>query len=235
MINVALDNWLFIFLSMVVGVLISSAVMTFIIEPEYISETELIVMQQNETTNIELNEVQTNIQLITTYRSIIEGYGVLSQVSNNLDGYYSIEDLMNSVEVYQPENSQTFYISAITETPELSQQILNEVVNAFEVIMRRLYGDSDVSIHVLSPPNFDANPIEPSLIIFILIGMLLGLSVSMIIIQFKDFMDTTVKDDNFFRELGVMNLANVSEFDDDEWIDPKFVAIESNVSGEESG
>ena len=60
---------------------LSAAFMVFFVQPSYSSNAQLIVNQQNsnEQQTIQLNEIQTNVQLINTYSDIITADSVLNE------------------------------------------------------------------------------------------------------------------------------------------------------------
>ena len=204
---------LFTLLSAVlVGVLVSVLVMMFFVTPKYSSQAQLLVNQQQATqAPIQYNEIQSNIQLINTYRDIITGHSVLSQVSENLGGNYQPGTLREAISVTQSQNSQAFYVTATMETPEEAQAVVSEVVSTFESTVSQVYGADNTSIFVLSPASFNPSRVSPSLIMFALIGAVIGLAISVVVILVIELMDTTIKDDDFLAQQGLINLGHVYE------------------------
>ena len=204
-------HFLTILISMIVGVLVSVLAMMFLVTPKYNSEAQLLVNQQSSQQNIQVSEIQSNIQMINTYRDIITGQSVLSTVNENLGGQYTITQLRDAITVDQGQNSQAFKVTAVMETAEDAQLVLNELVTTFETTIGEIYGDVEASIFVLSPATFNSNRVSPKLIIFILIGAIIGLAISILIILIIELMDTTVKEDDFLVQLGLINLGHVYE------------------------
>lgn len=214
---------IYVILTMSIGVGLSVAYMEYFVTPLYVSETELIVSQQDsEGVQISHSQIQMNIQLITTYQSIITGSAVLNQVSENLDGEYSVGQLRRAIEVSQPENSQLFYISARMESPEAAQAVVQEVTEAFETLVQRIYPNSQVNIVVLSPPSLNRSRVSPSLTVYIFVGLMLGLAVSVTVILFNELMDTRIRDESYFNKLGLTNLGNIHELSHREFVSPDF-------------
>lgn len=200
-----------IVIAIVLGIIVSVLMMIFLITPKYNSEAQLLVNQQGEVTQttIQTNEIQANIQLINTYSDIITGHSILTQVNNNLGSNYPINTLSNAINVGQSTNSQAFNLTVTMETPEEAQLVLNEVINVFEATVREVYDVA--SILVLSPATYNPNRVSPKLIIFILIGAVIGLAISLLIVLILELMDTTVKEDEFLVQLGLINLGHVYE------------------------
>lgn len=205
-----------IIIATVLGIIVSVLMMMFFITPKYNSEAQLLVNQQGEVnqTTIQNNEIQANIQLINTYSDIITGHSILSQVNNNLKTDYSIDTLSNAINVGQSSNSQAFNLTVTMETPEDAQKVLNETINVFEATIQEVYDVA--SILVLSPATFNPKKVSPSLTLFILIGAVIGLAISILIILIIELMDTTVKEDDFLVQLGLINLGHVYELSNKE-------------------
>lgn len=196
----------------IAGVLVSVLVMMFFVTPQYSSQAQLLVNQQQATeTAIQYNEIQSNIQLINTYRDIITGHSVLSQVSENLGGNYTPGQLRDAISVTQPQNSQAFYITTTMETPEEAQAVVSEVVSTFESTVSEVYGAEKTSIFVLSPASFNPNKVSPSLVMYALIGAVIGLALSVVAILVIELMDTTIKDNDFLAQQGLINLGQIYE------------------------
>ena len=195
----------------IAGGLIGYAVMYFLITPKYSSQAELLVNQRAEQQIIQYSEVQTNIQLINTYRAIITGHSVLSQVDENLNGKYGIGTLSGSISVDQPENSQTFYITATMDSPEEAQEVVEEVLKTFEEIITEVYGHADVNLFILAPASYNPNPDSPRQLFYVIGGGIAGLLISVVTVLFVEIMDSTVKDNDFFAIQGLMNLGIIYE------------------------
>lgn len=195
----------------IAGGLIGYAVMYFLITPKYSSQAELLVNQRAEQQIIQYSEVQTNIQLINTYRAIITGHSVLSQVDENLNGKYGIGTLSGSISVDQPENSQTFYITATMDSPEEAQEVVEEVLKTFEEIITEVYGHADVNLFILAPASYNPNPDSPRQLFYVIGGGIAGLLISVVTVLFVEIMDSTVKDNDFFAFQGLMNLGIIYE------------------------
>lgn len=204
-------HFLTIMIAIVLGIIVSVFVMMFFITPKYNSEAQLLVNQQGDTTqtSIQNNEIQANIQLINTYSDIITGHSILTQVNKNLGSNYPVKTLSDAIKVGQSTNSQAFNLTVTMETPEEAQLVLNEIINIFEATVREVYDVA--SILVLSPATYNPNKVSPKLTMFILIGAIMGLAISLLIVTILELMDTTIKEDEFLVQLGLINLGYVYE------------------------
>lgn len=215
---------LYIVLAMAIGCGLSVAYMEWFVTPMYSSESEMIVSQQDDQ-GVQYSQIQMHIQLITTYRSIITGSAVLNQASENLDGEYSAGQLRQAIEVSQPENSQLFYVSATMESPEAARDVVNEVVAAFEEVTQRIYPNSQVQVVVLSPASLNRSRVSPSLKVYVFVGIILGLAVSVTAILVKELMDTRIRDESYFEKFNITSLGNIYELSNRELKDAEFEEI----------
>lgn len=97
------------------------------------------------------------------------------------------------------------------ESASEAQSILNELINVFEETIQAVPAFNASSLLILSPPSFNPNKVSPSLTIFVLIGAVIGLGFSMIIMLVIELMDTTIKDDEYLTQMGIINLGHVYE------------------------
>jgi len=205
-------------IAIVSGIILSVLTMIFLITPKYSSEAQLLVSQQTETAQTPMltSEIQGNVLLINTYQDIIKGHSTLSKVNENLGTNYSITTLKNAINVNQSNNSQAFNIAVSMETAEEAQSILNELINVFEETIQAVPAFNAASTLILSPPSFNPNKVSPSLTLFIFLGAVIGLVFSGIIILIVELKDTTVKEDEFLTQLGLINLGHVYELSNKE-------------------
>lgn len=201
------DNFLLMLVLTALGMCLGYLVMFHFVTPKYSSQAELFVNQKTEQQMIQFSEVQTSIQLISTYRALITGDSVMNQSANGLDNAYSVSEIREAISIYQPEASQSFYISAEMTSPRAAQQVVTEVVNAFETVIQQVNGGSEGNIHILSLASYEAMPVSPQLSLFVIGGAAIGLLSCLIGILFFDMIDSTVKDLDFFTQEGLVNMG----------------------------
>ena len=217
-----------IMIAIISGMIVSVLIMIFFITPKYTSEAQLLVNQQSSQQNIQVSEIQSNIQMINTYRDIITGHSVLSQVNENLNNEFTVNQLKEAIVVEQGQNSQAFKVKSTMSSPEDAQIVVNELIMTFETTISDIYGDVEASIFILSPATFNANKVSPKLIVFALIGAVIGLILSVLIILIAELMDTTIKDDDYLVQLGLINLGHVYELSSKELKQSRLSANKKN-------
>lgn len=202
-----------IVIALLLGALASVLFMTFFVTPRYSSEAQLLVSQESKAAQSQIltSEIQGNVMLINTYQDIIKGHSTLKKVNERLGTNYPIVALENSINVNQSTNSQAFNISVTMESADEAQTILTELINVFEDTIQGVNSFSAASILVLSPASYNPHKVSPSLTLFILIGAIIGLVISSLIIMVLELMDTSIKEDDFLTQLGMINLGHVYE------------------------
>jgi len=217
--------------AILIGTVVSVMVMIFFVTPKYSSEAQLLVNQQGDAnqSTIQNNEIQANIQLINTYSDILTGHSVLKQVNENLNNMYSVSTLNDAVSVNQSQNSQAFNVSVVMETAEEAQMILNEIINVFEATVQEVYKNNVTSIYVLSPASYNSNRVSPSLTVHILLGAMLGLLFSLLIVLIIELMDTTVKDEEFITQQGIISLGRIYELSPKELKQTRLINKKNNL------
>lgn len=198
------------------GIAAAAAVTFFVITPKYSSQAQLVVtLPQTENTNV--NDVNSNLQMINTYKDFIVSDLVLNQVEDRLKSDYNLkmkpEEIKSSISVAQNQNSQMF--SIIAKSPKASEaaNIANTVANIFKENAKDVLNVDRITI--ISNAVVDTTPVSPNHKLFLLAGLVVGLIIGMAFAMIAELMDRTVKDSQFIvEELGFTILGTVPEVSD---------------------
>src|SRR5690606_7717812 len=118
-----------IILITVAAVIISGAVSFFVITPIYQSSTQILVNQsQSDEQAYSTNTIQTNLQLINTYKEIIKSPVILEDVIDELELDLSSGALASKISVQNSNNSQIVNVSVQDSNPHQAATIANKVV-----------------------------------------------------------------------------------------------------------
>lgn len=201
----------------IIGATLTAIVVMFFVEPQYSSQAQLIVNQRsNQETSIQYNEVQTNVTLVSTYRDIILGDGVLTEVSNSLDKKFTIQQLRESLSVEQSTDSQAFNISATMDTPRDAQNIVNSVITEFENTLMSIYSDDVSNLYVVSSASFNPSPVSPNVVQFTIIGGFVGAMIMIAIALIIELLDNRVKSDEDLADMRMVKLGEIFELSDEQ-------------------
>lgn len=199
-----------------VGLITSSVFTFFIATPQYNAATQILVNRTTESTEgIQLNDINTNVQMINTYKDIIKGPVILDEVSQNLKNNLSANELSEKIEIATQENSQVFSLSVTDENPYEAADIANAVADTFQKEIGNIMNVDNVTI--ISEASANTDPVSPNVVVNLVIGLLLGLILGVGLAFVYEFLDKTVKDEKFITDnLGWTNLGKISEMSEDE-------------------
>lgn len=197
--------------------LILSAVYTFlVVTPMYDSTTQLLVNRTNDGTNsIQLNDINSNVQMINTYKDIIKGPVILDGVKENLGLDYSVTELAEMVVIDVNQNSQVFSLTVTGPNPDEAAEIANGIAATFQSAIFDIMNVENVSI--ISEAAVNSKPVSPvvvnNLVIGLGVGLLLGFGVALL----RYAMAKTVDDYQFITQtIGWPNLGIISELNKEE-------------------
>ncbi|HBY89807.1 MAG TPA: LPS chain length-determining protein [Aerococcaceae bacterium] len=196
----------------IIGAALAVAFMLLFVDRKYESEAQLLVNQSSgQETAMQYSELQSNVYLINTYTDIIQGDAVLTAVNESLGNHFKIGELRDAISVTQSQNSQAFYITATMESPVDAQNIVNSIITEFENTLMAFYGDDVTGIYVMSSASYNPNPVSPSIIMYALIGGMLGFIIMAGIALVKELMDTRVKSVDDLTNMGLIRLGEINE------------------------
>lgn len=195
------------------GLFLSGIIVFFILTPKYSSQTQLVVtLPQTENTNV--NDVNTNLQMINTYKDIITGDLVTKEVAEKLTRSYGTdiekEDLKKAIKVEQNQNSQMFSVIAVSTSPKEAMDISNVTAETFKSNAKNVLNVDRISI--ISKAVEDSTPIFPNKKLSLLIGALIGLIVGIFAAFVLEVLDRTIKDSQVITDqFGLTILGNVPQ------------------------
>jgi capsular polysaccharide biosynthesis protein len=200
----------------ILGLMLTAVYTFFIVTPMYESTTQLLVNRESDgSTGIQLNDINSNIQMINTYKDIIKGPIILGEVKANMDLDYSIERLTEMVAISANEDSQVF--SLIVRGPSASEaaEIANEIAATFQREIIEIMNVKNVSI--ISTAAVNSKPISPVVLNNLVIGLVLGILVGTGVAFLRSAMVRTIDDYQFITQtIGWPNLGAISELNKEE-------------------
>ncbi|MFP7470585.1 Wzz/FepE/Etk N-terminal domain-containing protein [Niallia taxi] len=184
------------------AMIVSAVVSYFVLTPEYKSSTQILVNQTKDDQSVyNYNEVQTNVQLISTYSVIIKSAAILNNVKNDLDLDFSVSDLNDKITVESAQNSQIMTVSVTDPDPALALNIANKTAEVFEKEIKEIMSVDNVSILPLANDQENQSPVSPNpplnIVIAAVIGLLIGIGIAFLL----DYLDNTVKTEQDIEKL----------------------------------
>lgn len=220
-------RWSMIISLALIGLILAAVFTFFIATPKYSATSQLLVNQTTgNTEGIQLNDINTNVQMINTYRDIIKGPVILEDVSKELELDLTVTQLADQIEILTQDSSQVFSLRVINEDFSTASNIANTTASIFRDEVGNIMNVENVTIISEAVPNM--NPVSPNNLLNLIIGLLLGAMLGVGAAFFFEFMDKSVKDEHFITDiLGWSTLGNISEMTHDE-LNAKAKILKSN-------
>lgn len=202
-----------IIIAMFAGLALAGIVTFFVITPKYSSQAQLIVtLPQSETANV--NDVNTNLQMINTYKDMIVSDLVLNEVKDRLESESNVKmtagEIKDAISVNQSQNSQMFSILATNPNAVTAQKIANTTALVFQENAKDVMNVDKISI--ISSAVASTSPVSPNNKLNLAIGLVLGLMVGVGLAFLFELLDRTVKDDKFVTDtIGYTILGTVPQ------------------------
>ncbi|MCM3033896.1 YveK family protein [Niallia sp. MER 6] len=181
----------------------SGIVSYFLLTPVYKSSTQILVNQTktDESTFYNTNEVQTNIQLISTYSVILKSAAILNSVKEELNLNMNVSSLNNKITVENAQNSQIMTVSVTDADPKVALEIANKTAEVFEKEIKKIMSVDNVTILPLADDQENQSPISPNPPINIIIAGVIGLLVGIGLAFLLEYLDNTIKNESDVEKL----------------------------------
>ena len=192
------------------GLVLAAIYTFFFVTPQYESTSKIVVNQtQNTSQSITNTDIQTNLNLINTYQSIIKEPIILEDVINSTGSELSLGELRNKISVQTEANSLVFGVSVKDASPYIASDLANATAQSFQTKIGDILEVESVTILSEASPNM--KPVSPNTILNLIVGLILGLMIGVGLAFLLEFMDKRVKDTKIIEDLGWTNLGSVLE------------------------
>lgn len=175
----------------------------------YKSETSIVLANQN--TDITVNDVSLNKNLLPTYREIIKSRSILEKVISNLNLDLTVEKLNKKINVKSQNDAEIIIISVKDEDKKKAQTIANEIAKIFKEEITKYYQVENVS--VLDNAVEAEKPYNIDVIKQYLLGFLAGFVVGSGIVTTIFYFDDTIKtSEDIETKIGLSVLSTVPRY-----------------------
>lgn len=200
----------------ILGLILTAGYTFFIVTPMYESTTQLLVNRASDgTNNIQLNDINSNVQMINTYKDIIKGPIILGEVQEQLELDFSIERLTEMVEIDANEDSQVFSLIVKGPSADEAAEIANAIAATFQSSIVDIMNVENVTI--ISAAEINSKPVSPNTVNNLLIGLGVGLLLGLGTALLRYAMVRTIDDYQFITQtIGWPNLGTISELNKEE-------------------
>lgn len=193
----------------------------FVMTPKYEATTEILVNRKltAATQGAQFQQVQADVQMISTYKDIITSPTVLKDVNKAVSDYPgypgSRDSLKKSISISNQQNSQVFSVSVKATDAKTAAAIANKTAEVFKKKVVDMMSINNVSIVSKAAPDYSA--VSPRKKLNLLIGLMAGVILGIGLALLREITDRTVTNESFLtEELGLTSLGVVSEIEDKE-------------------
>lgn len=203
-------------ISLLTGIIVAVLVTVFLLTPKYQASAQLLVNRAREgNPNVQWNEIQTDIQMINTYKTIIKGPVILNEVRERLGTELTAEELSKKIEIVTEQNSQVFSIKVLEDNPYTATDTANTISTVFKEKIGGIMSVENVTI--ISDAALNAKQVSPKMLVNVIVGGIIGLLIGIGVSFLLEFMDKTVRDEQYIKELlGWTSLGSITEMNENE-------------------
>lgn len=202
-----------------IGLLLAGVYTFFFITPQYESTSKIVVNQtQNTGQSITNTDIQTNLNLINTYQSIIREPIILEDVIEMTESNLTVSQLRNKITVNTQNNSLVFGITVTDDSPYEAAELANATAASFEDKIGDILEVESVTILSQAMPVLST--VSPNIPLNMAIGFITGLMLGFGFAFLNEYMDNTIKGSQFINEnigwtdLGAISLMTEKELKD---------------------
>lgn len=188
----------YILLSVIASTSLIAVLVFFVVAPQYNASTQIIVNRVQDEQSIQSSDIETNVQLITTFKDIVVSPVILDEVLEETSTELNSSELARKITVSNQFNSQLFTLTVRDTSPEQAAVLANTVAETFQTRVGDIMNVENVSI--ISRASANDIPISPNKPLSLIVGVIFGLGIGVGLAFVMFFMDHSVKNDKFISE-----------------------------------
>lgn len=181
----------------------------FLMTPQYEASSSFLVLTK-ETTLTSLADLQMGSQLTNDYRELTLSRPVLQNVVDNLELDFDYKDLRKKISIGNPEDTRILTMTVQDIDPHRACAIVDELAEVASAYI----GDKMEVIppKIIETGEVDLQPTSPSKAKNTMIGIILGIMISVGVIVLIALLDDTIKsEEDVEKYLKLTNLASVPD------------------------
>lgn len=216
----------------VLAITVSGVISYVFITPIYQASTQILISQEKvDSTVLNPQAIQTDLQLINTYNVIIKSSAILDKVATELD-LPSAGELNGQITVNSEQNSQVVNITVQDQSPKLAVDIANTVASVFQEDIKPLMNVDNVNILAAAKLPDNPKPVNPNpplnMAIAAVVGLMLGVGIAFLL----EYLDTSIKTEQDVEDsLGLPILGLVSPIPDSEMVTTEQTMVQRRKRG----
>ena len=185
-----LDKLKYVILAAIIGILIAGVYTFKFVVPQYQAVSKLYILNSNDSV-VNLSDLQLGNYLASDYTEMFKTWEVKEMVRRNLNLSYTYTQLDSMVKVTNPSNTRILYITATSADPQEAVDLANEYAVVISDYVARIMATERPNM--LSEAILPENPISPSKARNLILGMMIGLVLSVGLITVRFVMNDSIK------------------------------------------
>lgn len=211
-----IKNYIYIVLTCIFFASISFILGNFFVEKNYSATATILVNQKTADVDDSYSKLQSDLQLVNTYKVISTQTVILNQVTNRFNSKKSpqnfkklgADELKKMVLIKNDTKSQILKVEVTSDNSDKSKELANMLISEIKTQGKKIMGDDNIMI--ISKASLDNLKSTPNLLIIVISGILSGFVFSTFTLIIKDFFNLPIKNTSFFENnLGVHFLGTV--------------------------
>lgn len=168
----------------------------YVLSPKYEATTQILVSQGAEgIQGLTENDVQADLQLVNTYRGLIESPVIMGKVIKQLNLSTTVNDLRKQFTINSSAESQLIEIAVANESQKRAVDIANATAVIFQGEVKTIMNANNVKILFPAEVIENADPISPRPLFNMAIGAALGLIIGIGLAFLLSYLDTSIKNE----------------------------------------
>ena len=201
-----------LFCGLLFGMLVYAAVY-LMVTPKYMASITLYVNNASSndgSTTISQSDLNASMQLVDTYSAIITSESFLRQVIADADIEFSTGELAEQLKIEAVNDTEVVKVLVTNEDPKTATRIANAIANIAPKQISEIVDGS--SVKVVDYASIPTGIVSPNYRRCAVIGMVFGFIISILVILFRDIMDTTIKTESDLEYWDLPVLGVVPDF-----------------------
>lgn len=190
-IHMMVKRWWLILICAVAAGALAFVYTSFFMDPQYKSDGALYVASTRDSVEITQGTITASQKLAETYAEILQRRSFLEEISETMEGRYSVQELKSMVKVSPINETELLEVSVSGENPYDVYQITEAILlQAQEALMDVIKSGS---VDIVDNAYLPSSPYSPSIPKNTLIGIIAGMVIAMGIIFIMELVDTRVR------------------------------------------
>ena len=197
--------WIIILATVVCGA-VAFLYSFFIITPQYESTTKVYILNKQSGSSVTYSDVQLSSTLSKDYEQLVTSRYVIEGVISKLNLDDTYEELAARVSASNTDETRIIAITVTDPDPEQAQKIANAVR---DLAAQHITQVMDIeAVNVVDNANLPDSPVSPSVPKWTLIGVAIGMIISIAVIVIQHLLDDSIKSsEDIEKYLGISTLA----------------------------